>query len=147
MIQRKNKFPGFTLIETLIYIVLFSIIIGGGMIAAYQIVEGTERTESKTILEQDANFILRKINWVLTGAISVDTSGTVLNVDSISFALTGPGLTMNGFPLNSSRVKISGSFQIITDLVKPKKIITTFTATSSDGKISQQFTSTKYLRQ
>ncbi len=57
------KNQGFTLIETLLYLALFTLIIGGGMTAAYQIIESTAAAQSHLILEEEGNFILRKIAW------------------------------------------------------------------------------------
>jgi type II secretory pathway pseudopilin PulG len=141
---------GFTLIETIIYIALFFIIIGGGMVGAYQIVQNTDRTEARTVLEQDSNFILRKIDWAITGAINVNVvSPTHLFIDkavNIDFTLNITGeFQKDGVTLNSSRVRISNLTFEQLSLPKPG-IKTTFTATSSDGKISQVFTSTKYIR-
>src|SRR5260221_3297493 len=147
MIANSNK--GFTLLETIIYIALFFIIIGGGMVGAYQIIQNTDRTASKTTLEQDANFIIRKIDWALTGAISASAvTPTHLFIDkavNIDFTLAGTNFQKDGVTLNSLRIKISSlSFQ---NIIAPKAgIKTTFTATTSDGKTKQVFTNTKYLR-
>jgi hypothetical protein len=66
---------GFTLIEALLYIALFAIVIGGGMVAVYQIIESTNRTSDKVMMLEEANFIQRKIEWALKGA-SVDDDET-----------------------------------------------------------------------
>src|SRR3989338_5692599 len=72
---------GFTLLETLIYLFLFAIVIGGGMIAAYNIIEGTDAAYNHVVLQEEANFLFRKISWALTGATAISTpSATSLSV-------------------------------------------------------------------
>lgn len=68
--------PGFTLIETLLYIALFAVIIGGGMIAAYGIIEATNANTNQIILQEEANFLFRKIEWALTGSATIITPAT-----------------------------------------------------------------------
>ena len=67
-----NKQKGFTLIETLIYIALFSIILTGILLTAYQIIDGSEKTRQKVILEEEANFLMRKFSWATAGIRSGD---------------------------------------------------------------------------
>ncbi len=62
---------GFTLIEVLIYSALIAMIISGSLIAVYQIIEGSDSIQNKIIIEQEANFLLSKIRWVLTGATAI----------------------------------------------------------------------------
>ena len=64
--MKKNN--GFTLIETLIYSVLLSLIIAGSLVGVYQIISSSDKLSTKAFIEQEGNFLLRKINWALTGA-------------------------------------------------------------------------------
>ncbi len=66
---------GFTLIETILYIALFSIIIFGGFVTAFQLIQGTAALNSRTVKESEINFVLRKINYTLTGITSTTLSG------------------------------------------------------------------------
>jgi type II secretory pathway pseudopilin PulG len=65
---QRTKEEGFTIIELLIYLGLFSVIIGGALVGAYQIVESSGRNQSKIVLEQEANFMLKKTEWILNGS-------------------------------------------------------------------------------
>lgn len=146
----KNS-AGTTLIEILIYIALFSIVMAGGTVGAYQVIQSSNRTSDKNILEQDANFILRKMDWALTGAtllvipnpqkLVVTTSSS-----SVTFTLSGADFQKDGAPLNSSRIKISNlSFAAPSATGKPG-VTMKFTAKTFDDKLSQTFSMTKYLR-
>lgn len=62
---------GFTLLEVIIYIALFSIIMGGASTASYALVEGAENRHAALSREQEGTFINRKLNWELTNASDV----------------------------------------------------------------------------
>ena len=154
----KENNTGFTLIETIIYIALFLLLIGGGMVGAYGVIEGTDRTSSKTILEQDGNFVLRKLDWTLTGLNTINSVGGSLSINKKDFSsnptifsLSGTDVTIkkgsgSATVLNSSRIKISGlTFTKVTTGSKDG-VQATFTATTLDNKISETFTITKYIR-
>lgn len=147
MSLKKTNKSGFTLIETVIYIALFAIIIGGGMVATYQIIEGTDKVKIKTTIEQEANFILRKIDGVLTGASSssIAISPDELTIGGTTFSEDGGNLEKNGTPLNISSVKISSLlFEEVS--TNPDGIKVTFTISSLDDRVSQDFTMTKYAK-
>lgn len=65
---------GFTLIETLIYIALVTLIMGSGVVAAFYIIDSSEKSKTNIATVAEADFLLRKIDWALTGATSIDTS-------------------------------------------------------------------------
>ncbi|OGE82152.1 MAG: hypothetical protein A3B10_02355 [Candidatus Doudnabacteria bacterium RIFCSPLOWO2_01_FULL_44_21] len=123
---------GFTLIETLIYIALFTIIIGGAMVAVYQIIESTNRTNERVVIQEDVNFLLRKLDWALTGASAVSATATTLTVtkggSNLVFELTGDDLTLDTKPLNSSFVKVEPVAGIV------------FTYDSGERKVTTVFT-------
>lgn len=147
---------GFTLIEVLIYIVLFSLIIGGGMLGVYQIIEGSDKTSAKTMAEQESIFFLRKLNWAMTGATSVSVPNPTRLIITkgglaTEFRLTGKVIEIGGpsfVQLTNDSVKISSlSFEMtLPSFSKPASIETRFTAKGPKGD-SQIFKSTKYLRQ
>ena len=68
----KHK-KGFTLIEVIIYIALFSLLMGTAFVTAFGLIEGSGKLSAKTTTQEEGNFVLRKINWALTG-ISNDTA-------------------------------------------------------------------------
>jgi len=62
--MKNNK--GFTLIEIIIYIALFTLLMGTAFVTAYQLIEGSNKLNVKTAIQQEGNFVVRKINWVIT---------------------------------------------------------------------------------
>ena len=65
------KKGGFTIIETLVYIVIFSIILTAGIASAYNLIEGTNRFNQKVLVESEANFVLRKLSLSLENVTAV----------------------------------------------------------------------------
>ena len=159
-----KNFKGFTLIETIIYLGLFAIVIGGGMIAAYSIIQGTDANNNQVIVQEEGNFLLRKLDWALTGAtaVTVPNQDTTLNVTkggaTLIFDLSGGNLTLDrgsgAAQLNtsSSAITLTPSSHLFTKTVtagEPDAITANFTISSvSAGRtFSQSFTTTRYLRQ
>ncbi|MEK7463426.1 MAG: hypothetical protein AAB621_03650 [Patescibacteria group bacterium] len=97
---------GLTLIETIIYTALVFIIISGFLIAVYQILESNNALYNKIITEQEANFLLRKFSWAVSGVSSINlpavgASGSVLSVNKINFS-ENPLI----FDLNASDIRL-----------------------------------------
>ncbi len=158
----KNK--GFTLLEVIIYVGLFAILMGGGVLAAYNLIASNNHNQSMFLVYDEGNFLMSKINWVISGtsAIQSPVPGTpssnllVTKIDgsTVGISLSGNNLVItygNTAPiiLNNNNVKISNvlfdnQISSTSQLVKSSLTITT---TTNDGKIfSQNFNSTKYIR-
>ncbi len=120
---RRGDTKGFTILEVLIYIALFSILMSGAVVAAYNLLEGGSRNKTAIGIQEEGTFLNRKINWALTGASSVSTSpdGTVLTItrsdlgSQSPLVITGNGTTMTikrgvgvSTVLNSDRFKVTG---------------------------------------
>lgn len=87
---------GFTLIETLVYIALLGILMGGAMLAVYQLIANVGQVNANIAIEEEANFLLRKVNWALGNGY-----------DTSDFDLDGDNLEFNGTILNSADVVVS----------------------------------------
>ncbi len=98
---------GFTLIETVIYIALLAIIMGGAVAAAYALSQGSASLSAAGVIEGEGNFVLRKIDWALTGTSSlaiilapaVGTYGAALSLKrvdgtQVDFRLNGSSIEM-----------------------------------------------------
>ena len=73
---------GFTLIETLVYLALFSIVIGGLFLSAYAFFGSVGRNQTQALLQQEQDFLISKIDWALSGVnpAASNTYGTSLNI-------------------------------------------------------------------
>ncbi len=80
-IRFTNGEEGFTLIETIIYIALFSIMIGGIFVSIFQIMQNTYQLEGNNVLDQEMTFTVQKIDWLLDDLkiISIPSSGSSTN--------------------------------------------------------------------
>ncbi|MDO8443052.1 MAG: hypothetical protein Q7S81_02225 [bacterium] len=97
---------GLTLIETIIYTALVFIIISGSLITVFQVLESNNALYNKIITEQEANFLLRKFSWAVSGASSINlpaagAAGSVLSVNKINFS-ENPLI----FDLNASDIRL-----------------------------------------
>ncbi|OGZ96985.1 MAG: hypothetical protein A2847_00690 [Candidatus Sungbacteria bacterium RIFCSPHIGHO2_01_FULL_50_25] len=161
MAKQRHQF-GFSLLETLIYIALFSFILSGILAGTFYMLDSTERTRAKLLLEEEGNFLLRKITWALSGldTIQVPASGnsgpilTVIRVglplgeNPLTFSENGGVLQMQRgsnptISLSSSGVSVSGlTFEHIASVVgKPAAVKINF---QLNGK---PFETIKYIRQ
>lgn len=79
-----KKQSGFTLMESVIYIALFSIIITGTIVSAFELLRGSSAIDKKIIVQNEGNFAIRKIESALNGAQSIilpsSGSGSVLRI-------------------------------------------------------------------
>ena len=164
---------GFTLLEALIYIALFTLIIGGAMVTVFQIIQGTAANYNHIILQEEANFLLRKINWALSGETTIITpttsspSGLLLVTKIVEGAPTNLTFQDNAndyacspntlclkrteaFPLNSSNVLVTNITFVRTlgNNGKPDSLTTSLTITTADNgrEATESFSTTKYLR-
>lgn len=61
----KSRCGGFTLIEALIYLFLFTMIMVGNLSLSYSLLESNQKLGEMATDSQDIDFILGKINWLL----------------------------------------------------------------------------------
>ena len=83
---------GFTLIEVLVYCVLFSMLLSGALMAAQTLIDTGNQTLGKNAVEEEGTFILQKISWMLMSATSIDvnsngTQFTVVRASDSSFKM------------------------------------------------------------
>ncbi len=159
-----KKHHGFTLIEVLVYIALFLIMMGGGILTAYNLIESSIRSQAENLVYNEGNFLLSKINWVTTGSTAVTAPapgvpGSLLGVtkiggSTVSLMLSGNNMIItygSSAPiiLNNSTIAISNlSFSNQTSSAS-QSIGSSFTVTTltGDGKVfSKDFSTVKYIR-
>lgn len=107
---------GFTLIETIIYAGLFSVIISLVLVGVFQIIESQDMAQARVEVQEESNFITRKIRWALIGAESVNqplagATSSMLSVNKFNF-----GQNPVVFDLASGLVKLSKGGGELLDL-------------------------------
>jgi len=152
---------GFTLIETLVYLALFTLIIGGFVASAYMLFQTSDRNQTKAMMQDEANFLIGKINLALSGARSVTkpliiapattASDSTLEVPGFTLFRSGDDMQLNGRALNNTNVVISRLVFIRTYAggTNPDSVEAGFTisATTPTGStISQTASTTRYIR-
>lgn len=157
---------GFTLIETIIYIGLFSLLLGTAFIAAYHIIDGSRELSARTVVQSEGNFVIRKINWALIGAetITIPSSSPTTNLRVTKYDGTKIEICLdvnkikihqgtfgscddtNYVALTTDNVTVSTlEFKLIPAIGSgPKGIKSTIIIT--ENKAEFPFTITKYLR-
>lgn len=109
----KNNLRGFTLIEVVIYLALFSIIMGGLLVTVYQLAQSAETLQTKSIKDEEMNFVLKKLDWALTGAKSSTVSITNSNAQ-LTFTRTDQIITINLSGTNDIEMSVAGTTQTLT---------------------------------
>ena len=74
---------GFTLIEVIMYMALYSILIGGVIVALFTLFESQTRNQSIALLQQEGDFVASRIAYEIRSAhsvISPITSGGTLDL-------------------------------------------------------------------
>lgn len=109
--MNQTNTSGFTLIEAIIYIALFSFIIGGSIISTYHIFDGQWKIQKIAREEAELNFVLRKLDWLSSGLAaggvnSPDTDETTSMLRAYKGAtvytieLDDDIITLNGEPIS-----------------------------------------------
>ncbi len=77
-VNKSKLTSGFTLIEIIIYMALFSIMMGSLIVTVFQLIQNSEKMTLKNFNQEEINYILKKIDWALSDAISINypQSGT-----------------------------------------------------------------------
>jgi hypothetical protein len=124
---------GATLLEVLIYILLFSFVMTFSLISINQILAYSYSSSIKSSVEEEGAFIMAKINNTLNDAQSItapsaNSTGSILTVTKSTGQTTinrdGNFVEINGDYLNSSRTRVSSlSFDRTTDSASSTDII------------------------
>ncbi|NBV77611.1 hypothetical protein EBR66_05615 [bacterium] len=159
----------FTLIETVLYLALFSALLGGLFMCAYMLIDSADRSQTKAMMQAEKQFILATIDRALTGASAIATTtppnavtithldGTVTKFCAVGtniVQLVGAGTcSTRGVALNNSNVTISKLTFLHTynpmNPSIPEKLEAGFTIhsfTSRGMPLSQTASTTRYVR-
>jgi len=148
---------GFTLIETLIYLAMLSLIFAGLFVSIFAIHEGTGRAAVKNMLQSEGIFLLAKIDWAMNGAESVVADGSGLQVtrggEMVKIYPCGGGKDLcwksEDAKLNNSNVEVADPvFSHHSSGNKVEFITAGFTLktrTATGQIVAQDFETTEYL--
>jgi prepilin-type N-terminal cleavage/methylation domain-containing protein len=149
---------GFTLIEVIIYIALFSLLMGSAFVTAFQLIDNSGKLGIKNTIQEEGNFVMRKLNWALTGiqTITTPTAGTTpnLQVKKYDGNIIYVRLSANKIEIRESINGIA-YLPITTDNVTVSNLDFKFISTTGSGPAGITataiineipFTITKYLR-
>ncbi len=81
---------GFTLIEILIYSALVALMMSFAVMTTYSLMDNAARTQQKNALLENQEFVLAKLQWVLSGVTAINnpaadgTPGAILSVDKVN---------------------------------------------------------------
>jgi Tfp pilus assembly protein PilE len=160
--------PGFTIIETVVYLALFAILMGGAGTAAYSILESEGRNQTKAMMQEEGDFLIAKINWAVSGtsaitAPAIGNTGPALGTTKYDSAIGTVSIDLAGAvmelarganpaqPLSNTNVTVStlAFTHFYSGGTNPEGVSASFTlsAKAVNGMpISETFATTDYLR-
>lgn len=102
---RYSKNCGFTLIEVLIYSGLLALLMSGTLGAVYLIIQGNDRAKSHVLIDDEANFVLKKLDWALGGVTDpVNIISPLPGFSSATLVMSKPSLPAAENPLRFSLI-------------------------------------------
>lgn len=112
---------GFTLIEAIIYTALLGLLMAGAVAATYQLLQGSSTTSANTTVQDEGNFVVRKLDWALTGmnsAPAIGGSGCAQTISIIKNGFSENPVEVQRDPVSSMTLMIreggTGPFNAIT---------------------------------
>lgn len=149
---------GFTLIETLIYLAMLSLIYMGLFVSIFAIFEGMGRDAAKNMLQNEGFFLLAKIDWAMNGAESIVADGSDLQVINAgeTVKIYSCGASDNDLCWKSEDAKLNNSNIEVADPVfshyssengveSMTASFTLRTRTATGQIVAQDFETTEYL--
>jgi type II secretory pathway pseudopilin PulG len=103
----RNRLKGVTLIETMLYIGLFSVIIIIVLNFMLSTQEATQRTDARSNISNISNFISQHINYSFNKALSVDQGTSIFDSSQGLLALQFPDGNKQ-YTLSNSRIYFDG---------------------------------------
>ena len=76
-----NTNKGFTFIEVIIYIALSSLLLGTAFVTVFQLIDSSNKLNVKNTVQEEGNFVMRKLNWALTGVSSFSNTLNTLHIN------------------------------------------------------------------
>jgi prepilin-type N-terminal cleavage/methylation domain-containing protein len=125
--QPVSNTKGFTLIETIIYLALFSILFTGVLVSAYSFFRGAEILSRDIVRENEVAFVTRKIAVLLNSADTLIVPAVGTASSTLQFS-TYDGLT-HTFLIDSGKVLYATGTNARVPLNTERVVFSAFTAT------------------
>lgn len=84
-----NMRKGFTLIETIIYTGLISVVFTMALFAVFFLIETKDRAAARIEVEEETRFLMGKIAWMLSAATAINAPQPNATSTSLSVSRTG----------------------------------------------------------
>ena len=121
-----NKNRGFTLIETLMYAVIFVIVVGGMVSYAFAMLTSSHRTNTQIEVTDNARFLTQKLQRAIQGASSINSplvgnSASSLSITTASSSMNPLVIDLNNGVVrfkkaSNSPIAITNSFVTVSSL-------------------------------
>jgi prepilin-type N-terminal cleavage/methylation domain-containing protein len=153
---------GFTLIEVMIYLALYSMLFTGAISGVYALSASAARDRTAAMIDEEGSFLLAKTEWILSDASQIDvplTEGPELVVTDSDGTVVHVGISGGDIYLRTNSAEsetLSNTDVTIHDLIFARSGSSTqpltesfmLSATTSDGQVlARDFTTTVFLRQ
>ena len=166
--NRSTSIEGFTLIETLVYLALYTIIVFGASAGVYSIFDSNARNQTAAMVQEEGTYVISKIDWTLAHSVRVGApplggAGAELILENAAgdvgvLSLFGAGVYLQRGAKHKERLNNTNT--TITDLsfvhtrsseqgLYPESVTASFSlsATTAEGVVlSRSFSTLKYLR-
>jgi type II secretory pathway pseudopilin PulG len=146
--QPRSRQQAFTLIETIIYVGLFGLILSSTIVATYSMIESTQKSQYRSIIHNEAQFMIAKFYQALNGATQVQVSGTQLTAtrpgSTSVLSLSGDQLQLDGTTLNSDIAPVSNLSFTPASGSAPVQVKMSFTV--NNRYYTESFNATRLLR-
>ena len=124
---------GFTLLETIIYCALFSVLMTSAIVTVYALMESNDETQKQTNVIAEASFITEKLTWAFSNATEMAL------IDMQTIRITRPDLLLQS-PLilefkNDSIFLTRGNSEAYI-LVKPEFAVSVHSITINEPRVT-----------
>ncbi len=140
---------GFTLIETLVYLAIFSMVIGGIVSATYLLLQSSGKVQTNAMLLQEEQFLMATFERLVGQSTSATVSSGVLTLSGPNtIGLSGTNLELNSVALNNTNVRVTrAAFSVSGSPIGVTADITVEANAPNGQIVTYSASTTKYLRQ
>lgn len=124
-----NHTRGFTLLETVIYLALFSILFTGILVSSHSFFRGAELMSALLVRENETAFVVRKIGTLLNSAKEITSPVSGSASSTLIFSTYDGGEYT--FTIKDEKMMYASGTNPFIPLTADRVVVTSFTATLS----------------